>query len=203
LFDPSNTSENPVNSAGFRLAVLVEGGLGIAAVALAWLCGIELREHLPQSWNATGRAAIAGVAATVPLLLGFWWLVSAPFESLQELRERVLRLLREVFPDATVAQLAVISLLAGVGEELLFRGVLQTLVERWTTPLVGLAAASLVFGALHAMSRLYFALATAVGAYLGTLLLWFDDLTVPIVTHALYDFVALVYLTRRRGTEVL
>jgi membrane protease YdiL (CAAX protease family) len=186
----------PENTIGFRLAVVVEGGLGIVAILLAWMFGIELREQLPTTWPEAGRAVVWGVIATVPLLLGFWWLVRAPTPALRRLRQSVVRMLREVFPQASLPQLALISVLAGVGEELLFRGVLQTLVQQWSTPMVGLAVASLVFGAIHAMSRLYFVLATAVGAYLGGLLLKFDDLTVPIVVHGLYDFVALVYLTR-------
>jgi hypothetical protein len=110
-------------------------------------------------------------------------------------------MVRELFPRARLVELAMIAVLAGVSEELLFRGVLQTVVARWTTPLVGLAVASLVFGGLHAISRLYFVLATLIGCYLGWLLLEFDDLAAPIVAHGLYDFVALAYLTRNQESE--
>ena len=53
------------------------------------------------------------------------------------------------------------------------------------------------------MSKSYFAFATLIGIYLGGLLLWTDSLLVPIVAHAVYDFIALLYGTRwsnRLGT---
>jgi len=86
---------------------------------------------------------------------------------------------------------------------LMFRGVLQTGIAQWTTPIAGLVAASLIFGALHAVTRLYFALTTLVGLFLGWLLMEFHDLTIPIVAHGLYDFVALLYLTRNSPDETL
>jgi membrane protease YdiL (CAAX protease family) len=191
------------HSGGFRLAILIEGSLGLAAVLLAWLFGVPLREQFAATAADAAWAATRGVVATLPLLAGFWWLVHAQSPGLRKLREQVLRMVREMFCDAPLGQLALIAGLAGVSEELLFRGVLQTLVGRWTTPLVGLVVASLIFGVLHAMSRLYFVLATLVGAYLGWLLLEFSDLVAPIVTHALYDFVALAYLCRTAAHEIL
>ena len=67
---------------------------------------------------------------------------------------------------------------------------------------MGVVIASLVFGAFHAVSRLYFLLTTVVGAYLGALFVWCQDLTVPIVAHGLCDFLALAYLTRLLRREI-
>jgi membrane protease YdiL (CAAX protease family) len=39
------------------------------------------------------------------------------------------------------------------------------------------------------------------GVYLGGLLLLTDNLLAPIATHAVYDFVALIYLTRSRPPQ--
>ena len=66
-------------------------------------------------------------------------------------------------------QLALVSLVAGVGEELFFRGVLQPTLIGWIGIAAGLIAASVVFGLLHAITPTYALLATAVGAYLGWL----------------------------------
>jgi membrane protease YdiL (CAAX protease family) len=169
---------------------------------LAWLLGVSLREQFSTTASAALRSVGWGIVATLPLLAGFWWLVHSQAPTLQQMRARVDQLLRELFPSANLMELAVISALAGVTEELLFRGVVQTYSISWTTPIVGLAIASLVFGAFHAMSRLYFVLTTAVGAYLGALLLWCQDLTVPIIAHGLYDFLALAYMTRVFHSEV-
>jgi hypothetical protein len=89
-----------------------------------------------------------------------------------------------------------VATLAGVGEELLFRGVLQVKAGQWTTPLIGLLIASLLFGLAHALSKLYFAFAVAVGAFLGWLAIACHDLVAPMIAHGLYDFLALAYLSR-------
>jgi membrane protease YdiL (CAAX protease family) len=186
---------------GLRWAVLVEGGLAAAAVLLAWLLGVPLASQLPSDIHAIFMAAGRGTLATLPLLAGFWWAVHSRLPALRQLRLWMQWLVEELFSGAGIAQLALVAALAGVGEELLFRGVLQWLVGHWTTPLVGLAVASLVFGAFHALSRLYFVLATLIGAYFGWLLLRYGDLVTPMVTHGLYDFLALAYLARHRRTR--
>lgn len=177
------------------MAVLVEGAIGLVAAGLAELFGISLREQFGASKEELLDSVVAGVAATMPMLAIYWWLSVSSWAPLVELRETVRRMVRELFPDAKIPELATIALLAGVGEELLFRGVVQTGIGALTTPAVGLVAGSLVFGGLHAVSRLYFVLATLIGLYLGWLMMEFEDITVPIVAHALYDFVALTYLT--------
>jgi CAAX protease family protein len=181
---------------GPRMAVLVEGGLGILAVLLAWPLAVELRQFFPATAAELSRAALRGAIATIPLLAAFWWLVHADWPTAHRLRDQVDELIQALFPGSSVLPLAFVAILAGVSEELLFRGVLQTFAGRWTTPIVGLLVASVIFGLLHAMSWLYFALATIVGAYLGWLFYYFNDLVGPMTAHALYDFVALLYLTR-------
>ncbi len=180
------------------MAVMVEGGLALAALLFAWLLGVSLREQFAPLGAPFAWAVARGVAATLPMLAVFWWLVNSKRPMLRQLREQVEWLIREMFPSASVPQFAMIALLAGVGEELLFRGVLQTKLGDWTTPMVGLAITSVLFGLAHALSKLYFAFAIAVGAFLGWLALHYHDLAAPMVAHALYDFVALVYLSRIR-----
>jgi membrane protease YdiL (CAAX protease family) len=51
-----------------------------------------------------------------------------------------------------------------------------------------------VFGLAHPISTTYAVLASLIGIYLGFLFVATDNLLVPIVTHAAYDFLALVYL---------
>ncbi len=109
-----------------------------------------------------------------------------------------------MFRGVSVPEFALISLLAGLGEEVLFRGLLQgglaeVLNDRLTPAAASgwaLVVASLVFGLMHPITRLYAILCFAVGIYLGCLWIATDNLLAPIVTHAVYDFVALVYLTR-------
>ncbi len=184
------------------MAVLVEGGLALAAVVLAWLFKVSLREQFATIGTPLVAAIARGLLATLPMLMVFWYLVNSQWRPFRQLREQVGWLVREMFPSASVPQFALVAALAGVGEELLFRGVLQTKLGEWTTPLVGLLLASFVFGMAHALSKLYFAFAVAVGAFLGWLALHYHDLIAPMVAHGLYDFVALVYLSRSEHSRV-
>jgi membrane protease YdiL (CAAX protease family) len=113
------------------------------------------------------------------------------------LRTRVEWLVGELFRDVTWPGLAIISMAAGLGEELLFRGAIQPIAERWWGPLAGLLATSVLFGVVHAVSRTYFIFATIVGLYLGWLTLWFGELVTPTIVHAVYDFAALLILRSR------
>jgi uncharacterized protein len=186
----------PEHTNGFAMAVMVEGGLAVAAVLFAWLFSVSLRDQFPPPGEPLAIALARGVAATLPMLLVFWLLVNSRRPVLRQLRDQVDWLIREMFPTGSIPQFAMVALLAGVGEELLFRGALQTKIGEWTTPIVGLAITSLLFGLAHALSKLYFAFAVAVGAFLGWLAFQFHDLVAPMVAHGLYDFVALVYLSK-------
>ena len=58
----------------------------------------------------------------------------------------------------------------------------------------------LAFGAVHWLTPTYALLAGLVGVYLGALYAVSGNLLAPITAHALYDFVALVLLTRVKPT---
>jgi membrane protease YdiL (CAAX protease family) len=86
-----------------------------------------------------------------------------------------------------------------VAEEVLFRGVVQVgLAEVFSEPLA-LVSTSAIFGLAHFASPAYALLAGLVGLYLGALFLLQGSLLVPILAHALYDFVALLALDFRYG----
>jgi membrane protease YdiL (CAAX protease family) len=188
-------SRQPTN--GFAMAVVVEGGLAVIAVVLAWLFGVRLHDQIPTAGPEVRAAILRGGLVTLPMLAVFFWLVHSSRATLRQLRRQVESLIGEMFPATNVAQFALVAILAGVGEELLFRGVLQTLLVHWTTPWMGLAITSVLFGLAHALSKLYFALATLIGLCFGWLVLEYDDLIAPIIAHSLYDFVALYYLSQR------
>jgi hypothetical protein len=177
------------------MAVTVEGGLAIAALALAVWLGVPLRRQFPDSGLSAVWSIALGLAATLPMLCLFWWLVHSQRSALQQLRQQVEWLVGEIFPSRRMAQLGLVALLAGVGEELFFRGVIQYKLAEWMTPLAGLVLTSVLFGLAHALSRLYFLLATLIGLYFGWLALRYN-LLAPMTAHAVYDFAALMYLSR-------
>jgi uncharacterized protein len=186
---------------GFRLAILIEGALAILAVLLGWAFRVPLRDQFGRSARELGQGTLWGVLAMFPLLAMFWWLIHTAWPAARRLREQVERLILELFPESSIPQMIAVALAAGIGEELLFRGVLQAIIARWTTPLLGITIASLIFGMFHALSPLYFVLATAVGGYFGWIVLAGQSLLPAIVAHVLYDCVALVYLSRAWATR--
>jgi membrane protease YdiL (CAAX protease family) len=174
------------------LAILAEGGLGAIALAVgAWLGHPPLGSF---GWDV--RDAVLGAVAAAPMLLVFLLCVYRPVGPLKGLNRVAVELVKPLFAPCTLADLAFISLLAGVGEEMLFRGVLQAAFGEWLGPWPGLVAASLVFGALHLISPAYGLFATLTGVYLGWVWMLSDNLLVVMVAHALYDLVALVVLVR-------
>ena len=172
------------------LAILFEGSLALAAMALGWVSGYDPLVDLRWTWPAAGW----GAAATLPPLVLMYWCARTPWSPCHALTQLVRSLILPFFARATWIDLALVSTAAGVGEELLFRGFLQASLADWLGPWVGLALASLLFGLAHLITPTYGVLAALLGAYLGGLWLACNNLLAPIVTHALYDFVALLYL---------
>jgi hypothetical protein len=174
-------------------AAIFEGALGAAGYGLARWFGEPIAARLTASTADLWRSALA----TAPMLALLVAALRTRWAPLAELRDDVAKLVEEFLGDASWAGLALVSVAAGLGEEILFRGALQPLAVDWLgSAWLGVAAASVVFGALHAATPTYFVLATAIGLYFGWLAEQFDDLVAPIVTHAVYDFAALVSIRR-------
>ncbi len=188
------------NLSGKRLAMLFEGGLVVLASGLvgvlAWWPGWHLWQSIWPTWRALPAAVLSGVLATIPLVGGYLVLVGLTWRPLVRLRRETVRVAHLLLGDASTWELAVVSVLAGVGEEMLFRGVIQPVAVCLTTPLVGLIAASLLFGLAHCLTWLYFSFAALIGFYLGALALLCGEIVTPAVAHGLYDFVVLVHVLK-------
>lgn len=174
------------------MALLFEGGLLVLAFALGWVTGTAPFGRLHFSRPGVTIGVLAGVGLLVILTLATrskW----PPFAQLEEI---VREFVAQFFARAKLVDLAIVSALAGVAEEALFRGVLQVSMVGavGTVPAVGIAA--LLFGLAHCITPTYAIAATAIGALFGALLVATGDLAAPIVAHALYDFLALAWLVR-------
>jgi membrane protease YdiL (CAAX protease family) len=195
--DPADTTRT------IRIALLFEGGLGLLAIGIGWLVdqsplvGISSEAaQLPTQVRAIGW----GLVATGPLLLALLTIERFPIGPLRRLREMTTEVILRMFGGATVGQLAAVALAAGCGEELLFRGLVQAGVSSLFPGAVGLgvglAVASALFGICHWLSGTYAVLAVLAGAYFGLLLILTGNILAPIMAHAAYDFLALVYLIK-------
>ena len=164
---------------------------------LGWALGRWLDIDPLETLHLSPSAIILGVAATVPLLLGLRWTLNTPRQSLQRLLQLVQDQLGPLLASRSPGDLALLALLAGSAEELLFRGVIQAGLARWVPDVIAVIVASGLFGLAHFVTLSYAILAGIAGVYLGTVYLLEGNLLVPIVAHALYDFVALTWLVRR------
>lgn len=187
------------------MAVLVEGGLIVLAVVLAWFLKIPLLEWL--RWN--GNAVLWGIVATVPLCVIFVAAYWRPVGSYRRIKDFLLDSLGPSLAACRWYELLLVAALAGIGEELLFRGALQMWLERLGGYLPSLWVSNLVFALCHAITITYAVLAFVMGMFLGYLLDASGErsLLTPMITHGLYDFFAFCILAadyrarQRKGQE--
>jgi membrane protease YdiL (CAAX protease family) len=187
----------PLNRRQIIIAAIVfEGAIGLFALAAAYFVEVPIEEF--TQWNASDL--LLGIAAALPALVVLLTLVHIPAPPFRRLRDLVRNHIVPLFRECSTAELLLISILAGVGEELLFRGVIQHgLSERIGPPsgvVIGIAVASVLFALAHALTWTYAALAGLISVYFGWLLVATGNLLVPIAAHAAYDFLAFIYLLR-------
>ncbi|MGD0382544.1 MAG: CPBP family intramembrane glutamic endopeptidase [Thermoguttaceae bacterium] len=184
-------------------AALFEGALAVLAVSLGWVLGRPPMATFRLSAIDLGW----GIVATVPLLAVFWLCAKAPWRPFVRIMQVLDETFIPLFRQCGMLELAVIAVLAGMGEEMLFRGIIQSWVaDKVGGPYgvgIGLAAAAAIFGLLHGVTPTYALLAGVIGLYLGAIWLATGNLLVPIASHALYDFLAFVYLVRVRKSKAI
>jgi membrane protease YdiL (CAAX protease family) len=173
-------------------AVFFEIGLAPFSIFLGWLLG-----HPPLEgfvWSLSD--ALWGAAAAVPLIALFLTMLTWPIGPLSRVKRFCEEEVVPLFDQSYWSELALISLSAGVCEEMLFRGVLQASFTHWLGLAWGLALASVLFGLLHPITVFYIGFVTVLGFYLGAIWIINGNLLTVMVTHGLYDFAALGYLIR-------
>jgi membrane protease YdiL (CAAX protease family) len=91
-----------------------------------------------------------------------------------------------------VFNLFMVALLPAVGEELLFRGVIQRIFTRWTRSYHwGIWIAAALFSALH-MQFYGFVPRMLLGVLFGYLLVWSGSMWLPIIAHFLNNAIAVI-----------
>ncbi len=176
----------------------------LALVGVAAIIGYVATGYpFPFKLELDLRGLWLGLLATIPPVIFALFSTSRVGTSLSSLRgvyDRVKTILGEPLLRMSELEMFLLAAAAGIGEEVLFRGVIQGL---FADPMWGLAITSVIFGLLHALTVMYFLIATVIGVYLGWLYQTTDHLLVPIVVHWLYDAVALFLFRRRFRKESL
>lgn len=115
--------------------------------------------------------------------------------SLRSMRDLML-MLSSLFRNFSWPAIIFISAMAGISEELLLRGLLQHYLVEFTNPAFGIIVASLVFGLMHYLSRLYVVVTFALGLAFGVAYHVSDSLLLVIIAHAVYDVLAFALLVK-------
>lgn len=126
---------------------------------------------------------------TLPGAFGEW--AAAKEAQLAELTERFLDMPHLGW---LAFNLVMIAMLPALGEELLFRGVLQRKLTQWSgNAHVAVWVAAFLFSAIH-MQFLGFVPRLLMGAVLGYLLVWSGNLWYPIIAHFMNNAGAVVIM---------
>src|SRR5437763_60139 len=130
----------------FRTAALFEGGLVPVAIVLGWLLGAPPL----KTFRFDLFGVVLGIAATAPPLGLCWLCLKCPWQPLKTIANVMDETVVPLFRDCRLFELALIAVLAGLGEEMLFRGVVQAAVaEQIGGPhgvWLGLLIAAMLFG---------------------------------------------------------
>ena len=170
----------------------------LALAVFSLLLGRLLGHNPLESFRWNVAAAMWGVVATIPLILLSLAMLRWPIGPLAVLKRFCETEVTPRLEDASLSELALISVAVSVGDEMLCRGVLQASLTGWFGVPGGLGLASMLIGIIQPISISYMVLAGLLGLYLGTVWLISGNLLTVIVAHGVYEFAALSYLVRIR-----
>jgi membrane protease YdiL (CAAX protease family) len=170
-------------------ALAFQGSIGVVGAFAIWLFSI------PVTWQGLGTWAVVllGVLGAIATYLSLLVLTRIPWLFPDTLERQMLGLY-QFARSYSWPVLVGLAVLAGVGEELLFRGAVQGWLVQHTGPWVAVLAASVVFGLVHYVSFTYFLVATGLGLVLGAVYQLSGSLPLVMVWHAIYDMIALYCL---------
>lgn len=168
------------------------GGMVAVAYTIVWFrTDASIRWSASSEPSAWLRDAVLGVGVGLGLA-GTAWALAQVWTPARQLEER----LTEALGVLAGWHVLVLAFLSGLGEEVLFRGVLQPWWGLWVT--------SAVFGVVHGLGNralwVWTVTAFAAGALLGGLAEWTGGIVAPVAAHMAVNAVGLRRLSSR-GTK--
>ncbi len=191
MFDSSRRANR---SSFLKIATYFETGLVAVAYFIGWLGDVDPLADLHPEVSAL----LWALAGTIPLYLLFLLSYYMPVGKLHAIKRFLIDRLGPFLNACDGMDLLYLSLLAGITEEILFRGLLQPLLESHWGWAAGIIFSNVLFAMAHFITPLYALLAGLTGLYLGFSLDFGGErnLLTPIVIHALYDFLAFLAVAR-------
>lgn len=212
-----NSAEGLQNPGTLRIvqAITVVFSFLIPALGLAWFCSQSPLEYLSLNKIPSANLflfALVGLILFSPTinvasLLNKQMILPSFLEPLEtwmkakeaEMEVFVNLLIQEEGIGALLSNLIVMALLAALTEELLFRGAIQRIIEKWTqNHHLVIWVTAILFSAIH-MQFYGFIPRMLLGAYLGYLLYWSKSMWLPIFAHFANNAIAVI-VTRNVDT---
>lgn len=132
------------------------------------------------------------VATSAPMVALGYFLTSKPVLSYRPWGDLVRAVtesaIAPLFHAKTLLPILLVSISAGVSEELLFRAIMQ--------PKFGLLGAAVIFALAHCANAFMFFVVLFIGLYLGFLLREYQNLWIAIIAHSVLDFVVFARFRR-------
>lgn len=184
-YDPADVSRSEARA--FSVTAII----GASLIPLALIIAAALSVDVFSQFLGEPAAIFWGVIASAPLLAILRGFLVTKWRPLADFRQSQLEFFSTIGFRITTRRALILAVIAGVSEEMLFRGALQTFIARDHSLVYALVLPNILFGALHARTPLYAIIAGFVGLYLALCFAATGSLLTPIITHVLYDFVAL------------
>jgi hypothetical protein len=180
----------------------------VPAVAFALLIEGKFFNYMRLNRSVSSRFYIAGTVLIFAVLPFISWLIdinsllSFPesfnwLEQWMQEREEEARLLTEALLETTslsglLLNLFMVALLAAVGEELIFRGILVRVITEWAkNHHIAVWISAILFSALH-LQFYGFVPRMVLGVLLGYLFIWSGSLRLPILVHFINNAAAVI-----------
>lgn len=193
---PDDSSTSPAELSMSKLMIALAGqALGFSGIgALLWYwSGRPLSDFvtLNQSEIISGLLLGGGMSAVGALVFVGW----------RSVGDKLVRLQREslaIMPgNLSVPTITWISLCAGFGEEVLFRGGIQTLLADYIGHASAVLVTSALFALAHVSKPVIAALLFLIGISFGAVFVYTGALATVMIGHAVYDVFALWYVQKR------
>lgn len=178
----------------FLIGVLFEFLAGVFAIILSLIFKYKIFSNVKINTSEFTK----GVLYAIPVMIFFYALFKIPSQRLKQIEITITNFVHTILGNCSVIHFAIISIVAGVCEELLFRGFLQGFFSQKLGLLPSIILTNLAFGLMHPVSYLYSLITFIAGCYFSMVLHFEKNLFVLMVTHSLYDFIALCYIKFRK-----
>jgi len=137
------------------------------------------------SFPVIGQLNLWNQAIELPAFLSGLEEILKPLEAQAKEMTRALLKMDNLFD--LLVNLIMVGFLAGLGEELLFRGTIQKFLTEWTkNPHFAIIFTGFVFSAIHLQFYGFFP-RWALGILFGYIFYWSGNIWIPIIAHALFN----------------